>query len=184
MTYLKKFLFLTMASMLVFTMTACSESGDNGKENINNTPNVVTYDTGKFTVEVPEGWKEFPVSDVFGEEEDGIDHDVIQIVKGGENAYDTLTHPYVYINFYDENTTMATPSADFYDEGKALEPITIGSRTWEGFDALTMGYPITVLWTYEGDTSYQVTLYREQGEESISVEDADVKQIIASLTTK
>lgn len=67
-------------------------------------------------------------------------------------------------------------------EAVDLEPVTIGDYTWNGFTGKSIGTPIAVLWTgEEGEDQIQLTICLKNGDK-ISLEDADVQAIIASIT--
>lgn len=77
---------------------------------------------------------------------------------------------------------MMTPMKELYEETADLEPITIGNYTWNGFTGESIGTPIAILWTgEEGAGQIQLTICLENGDK-ISLEDADVQAIIASIT--
>ncbi len=140
-----------------------------------------TYDTGTFQALVPTGWKAFAVPDVFADEDDAMDPDNLRIIKGGETDMDVFSKPYIQLSFYGEDTSLWTPSKDFYDEGEDLEPITVGGMEWKGFKAKSLGDAIIILWT-EGETiQYQASIFPEASKGTISLEDADVLAILASV---
>ncbi len=141
-----------------------------------------TFDGGNISALVPDGWMGFHGTDYFDEHEEGYDPNVIQIVKGAKSEWDLLTKPYIMIGYYDADNAMMTPTKDIYDESVDLEPVTIGNYTWNGFTGKSIGTPIAVLWTgEEGEDQIQLTICLENGDK-ISLEDADVQAIIASVT--
>ena len=76
---------------------------------------------------------------------------------------------------------MMEPMKELYEDAADLEPVTIGDYTWNGFTGTSLDTPIAVLWTGEqGSGQILVTLCLENGDK-ISLEDADVQAIIASI---
>ena len=141
-----------------------------------------TFDGGNISALVPDGWMGFHGTDYFDEYEEGYDPNVIQIAKGAKSEWDLLTKPYIMIGYYGPDNPMMTPMKELYEETADLEPITIGNYTWNRFTGESIGTPIAILWTgEEGAGQIQLTICLENGDK-ISLEDADVQAIIASIT--
>jgi len=139
------------------------------------------FDAGNVSVVVPSGWKAFAVADVFAEEDDATDPNAIQIGKGAESEWDLFTKPYIQINYYGPETTMMEPDKEWYDGATDLEPIKAGDYTWKGFSGSSFDMPIVMLWTSDGDHQFQASMWVEMENGKISVEDADVQAILASV---
>lgn len=144
------------------------------------------YDTGSFSVAVPSGWKALGVEDMWTEEEGDMDPTQVQVYKGADDYWDMFSTPGVTIAYYDaDNTLTADLLPEMYDDVTDLEPLELGGRTWQGFSAKSFDSPITILWTGEADSDqFQVSIWTEMSEGSISLDDADVQAIIASITVK
>lgn len=185
MNIVKRYSILILCFIMMILAASCSSTKDSDNIKENDADDVKEesriYDTGSFTVSIPNGWKEFTVNDIWAEDTGTVDPDILQIIKGGETAIDSFDHPYIYINYYGPETEMITPDMNFYENGKELEPVSFGDYTWEGFTATTLDYPITVLWRNDGDIGYQVTVYTDQEKGNISLEDSDVIEIISSI---
>jgi len=138
------------------------------------------YDAGNVTVLVPAGWKAFPQSDVFAEEEGAMNPDVIRVCKGGETDWDLFTKPSIQINYWGPSVTGLPTDKDWYEDAKDLEPITTGDHHWTGFQGASMGSKLIVLFEDLGNIQYQATIWYETDDGSISLEDADVQAILAS----
>ncbi len=167
-----------------------TDEGKNNTENVtdegkNNTSNETakgeTYDAGNVSVLVPDGWKAFPVTDVFEEYDGEYDPTAVQVCKGGEEEWDIFTKPYMQINYYPDNSMYV--SSDWYDNVVELEPMQIGGYTWNGFTGTSLDYPMAVLYT-DGDVQIQVSITLENTDGKISLDDADVQAIIASIQVK
>lgn len=179
---MKKIIAILLALVLCFSLAACGGDGD--KTSGDTTPDEVkgeTYDAGNVSALVPQGWKAFPVSDLFEEYDGDNDPTAVQICKGGESEWDIFTKPYLQINYYPDNSLYV--SKDFYDDAADLEPMQLGGRTWNGFTATSMDYPMAILWT-EGDVQIQVTVNLGTTDGTITINDADVQAIIASIQVK
>lgn len=138
------------------------------------------YNAGNFSALVPEGWKAFPVEDIFADEEGAISPNSLSVCKGGETDWDLFSKPYLDIDYYGENSKLTPPAKDWYDDAEDIASFTAGNFTWEGFSATSYEMPMIILWGINGDVEYQVTIWFNGG--SISQTDADVQAILASLT--
>lgn len=197
---MKKLIALLLALTMVVCFAACGgeEGGtnapDNGGSNVSdnnetNKPAEVsgeTYDAGNVSVLVPDGWKAFPVSDMWSDEENATDPDQVNVVKGGESEFDLLTKPYIQVVHYGPESTMMTPSKDFYADAADVASITTGSLTWQGFSAVgLLDSSMIILWTGEAEGhQYQVTVFDKTDDGQIALTDADVQAILGSLTGK
>ena len=180
---MKKMLMLFMTLLMcALVFAGCSSDGsDNGGGDPAEIKGEV-YDAGNVSALVPEGWMAFPVSDMWSDDTDATDPDQLQICKDAESEWDLLTKPMVDIVYYDASTSMMTPSAEWYDETEELEPMEIGGKTWNGFIGKSYDLPLAILWTGESDgDQFQVTIWLETAEGSVSIDDADVQAIIGSI---
>jgi predicted small lipoprotein YifL len=138
------------------------------------------FDAGEVSALVPAGWKAFAVSNIFSEEENATDPTAMQICKDAKEEWDLFSKPYLQINYYGADTSMEIYK-DWYDDTEDLEPIKLDNYTWNGFTGKSMDYPVAVLWAEDGDDQFQVTIMLEMDDGKISVDDADVKAILASI---
>ena len=143
-----------------------------------------TFDGGNVTALVPKGWMGFHGADFFQDYEEGYDPNVIQIAKGAKSEFDLFSKPYIQINYYGAETSMAEPYSGLYEDATELEPVAIGSYTWNGFTATSGGVPMAMLWTEDGEEQFQLTIWLENGNEKLSLDDAEVQAIIASIAAK
>lgn len=175
---MKKLLLLMLVAVLsVAMLTGCSSGGTASTDPAEITGE--TFDAGNVSALVPNGWTAYPVTDLFDEYEGDYDPTAVQIVKGAESEFDVFSKPYIQINYYGEETQMIS-SKDFYDDAKDIEPMQIGNYSWNGFTTDNSGYPTAILWT-EGDVLIQLMIILENNDK-ISLDDADVQAIIASIT--
>lgn len=143
-----------------------------------------TFDAGNFSAAVPQGWKAFASQDLFSEEENAVNPNQLSICKGGETEFDLFSKPYIQFDYYGPDREMMRPSKDLYQESADLEPITAGDYTWEGFTAVSGGNKLAILFTEvgEGEHQYQATLWYEVNGTAFALTDADVLEILASVT--
>ena len=139
------------------------------------------YDAGHVMVLVPEGWKAFPETDVFAEEDGAMNPDVLNVSKGGQSDMDLFTKPYVRINYFGPSIQMGKPDASWYEDVKEVEPFTAGEHEWFGFTCDSLGTDLAILWCEEGNIQYQASIFLGSGDDTISHEDADVQAIWASV---
>ena len=204
---MKKWLCLLLAVCMLLSMAACSKGGEiqedpalqagnsgggsNEPANPDHTEPDPTpdpgptqsgnvYDTGCFSVQVPEGWKEFPQTDIFSDS-DEIDPTQLVIIKGGTSDFDMFTKPYIMIKYGGPSTELYPPDADWYDETEDLGTITTGEHTWTGFSGLSFSSKLMILFEDLGDVQLQATLYYETDEDSFTLEDADVQAVLSSI---
>lgn len=124
-----------------------------------------------FRVTIPAGWKAFKVNDR-----------VLQICKDGKKDSDILSKPYMQLNFSGD-AYMLPPSKDGYYDVTDIAPLALGAYTWKGFACESMGFRVAMLWTGEGKRQFQVSANLETPLGKIDMTDADVLEILASVST-
>ena len=178
---MKKLFALLLALIMLLCLAACGAGGEKAPAD----PSQVTgetYNAGKVSVLVPNGWTAFPVSDMWSEDPNATDPDKVNIIKGGESELDMLSRPYMMVIHYEPNSFMI-PSSDFYDNASNLDPITAGGLTWEGFSAESLGSQIINIWTTSADGhQFQVNIFPKASKGEIALTDADVLAILSSVT--
>ncbi len=200
----RKILAFLLAVVMLVGMTACAKGGgkagggasdggasqgavsgeNSGKEN--GAPAEIkgeTYETSLISALCPEGWMAFHKADFFEEypDEPGDPHG-LRIHKGAKEELDQLSTPGIQVDYYPEDTEMYD-SKEFYEDAKELEPFTTGDYTWEGFSATSAGMKLMVL-TVREPYQLEVTIFPELGDQTISLDDADVQAILSSITVK
>ena len=152
-----------------------SESSEDSDEN---------HSTRIFSVFVPKGWE---ISPFYASGK--VDPNVLGVHKGAANDYSGGLIPGMQIS-YRKGTGERLPIKSFYNEVEDMEPMVIGSYTWQGFTSYqkytdTVLMPLTIIWTTVGDDAIQVGLFAPRGERGsvsqVSLDDADVIAIIASI---
>ena len=178
---MKKIIAILIALLMSISLLAgCGGggSGDSGAASNEVTVKGSVFDAGNVKALVPEGWKAFEVPDAFG---DGMDPDIMHIIKGGSKDTDMLSHAYIRLEYFGPDRWMMEPDKDWYEDCTDMQPFTVNGYSWNGFSGKTMGTPITVLWTEDGDIGYQLNLMTDADKSSFKLEDADVQAILMTL---
>ena len=98
----------------------------------------------------------------------------------GKEQMDMFSKPYMQINYYGADTTMMTPGKKWYDDTADLEPMNLGNS--HGMvSPVSAWVSIAILWTEDGDAQFQISIWLEMEDGKISLDDADVQAIIASI---
>lgn len=190
---MRKLLVLLMAFAMVTAMLAGCEGnvkpGETAKPDSSqtNTADAIDpkvpgeiYDTGEFRALVPEGWKAFPITDVFSDE-NAADATCFNIIKGGTSDLDLFSKPYVRLDYYGPDTMMMKPSSEYYENVQEIAPLQLGSHIWNGFVGEDAYGKSAILWLEEGDIQYQAIIWLEVDNTVISLDDEDVQAILASV---
>ena len=178
---MKKMIAMFMALLMSMSLLAgCGGGGGNSNDSSSNEVSVkgTVFDAGNVKALVPEGWKAFEVPDAFG---DGMDPDIMHIIKGGSKDTDMLSHAYIRLEYFGPDRWMMEPDKDWYDDCADMQPFTVDFYSWNGFSGKTMGTPITVLWTEDGDIGYQLNLMTDADKSSFKLEDPEVQAILKTL---
>lgn len=177
--FMKKLTAIFMTMLMTMTLLAgCGGGGGGDTASKEVTVKGTVFDAGNVKALVPEGWKAFEVPDAFG---DGMDPDIMHIIKGGSKDTDMLTNAYIRLVYYGPDQWMMTPDKDWYEDCVDLQPFEAGGYTWNGFSGKSMDVPLTVLWTEEGNIGYQLNLLTDADKSSFKLEDADVQAILMTL---
>lgn len=176
---MKKLFAILLTLLLLASLMAC------GKDKAPATPEEVkgtVYDTGVFTVLVPDGWLAVPGPDIFDDYEGDEDPYQLSIYKGAESEWDAFSTPGVTIIFHEPDEEISDQSW-FYDNVETLAPITTGDYTWDAFTGESIGDPIAVLTTHSPSV-VQVNFTLEVNKKAITLEDAEVIAILQSIAAK
>ena len=106
----------------------------------------------------------------------------VHIFKDAKIETDIFTHAGITICFFGRNDSYISPKS-FYDNIDDMEPFTLGRYIWEGYTCTSFGYPYTMLETKHDGCIFQVMVLMKIGEHEISLEDADVQNILKSIQT-
>ena len=105
----------------------------------------------------------------------------VHIYKGISLQTDIFTHAGITVCFFGKEDYYLSPR-HFYENIVDMEPIPLGPYTWNGYTCTSLGYPYIMLDTEKDGYIFQVMILMKNGEHEISLEDADVRHIIESLT--
>ena len=134
------------------------------------------YKNGVISICVPSGWKLFRGIDSGGKETS----EKVHIYKNIELNTDVFRKVGITICYYGE-VKIYLQARDFYDNVKDIEPFEMGRYMWCGYTCTSMGYPYTMLEAKDDGCVFQVMILMKNGEHEISLDDADVKNILESL---
>lgn len=136
------------------------------------------FDSGHFRVVVPSGWIAFLGID----SECRITEKKVHICKDAKSETDLFTHASVTICFYGRDDCYISPKF-IYDNVVDLEEFTLGAYMWNGYTCTSLGYPYTMLEATHDGCVFHVMILMKNGEYEISLNDADVRSIIESIST-
>ena len=135
------------------------------------------FDSEYFRIIVPVGWMAF-----FGiDSECRTTQKKVHICKDAKLETDIFTHVSITICFFDRQDYYLSPKF-IYDNVADMEAFTLGAYTWNGYTSTSLGYPYTMLEAKQDGCVFQVMILMKNGEQEISLDDADVKIILESLT--
>ncbi len=169
---------LILIAAMVFIFAACA-----AKSPAWSTPADVTgttFEAGKFTVLVPDGWSGVAVSDTFNDYDTAYNPYQAYIAKGKNINSETgvYSKPYILVEFTPADETFYELSSMFYDNVEE-KSITVNGQEWIGFSGHFISDCI-ILWTEYADGSHaEVTIYHEG--DKITVDDVDVQAILMSI---
>ena len=178
---MKKLVALMLAVVMIGSVAGCGGSAAPATvEEVKGT----AYDTGMFSMLVPDGWFGIATSDLFDEYDGDYDPTQYSAYKDAKKELDAFSKPGVVVKYYPPSTTKWSPK-DWYDDSKDIDPVTIGGRTWTRFTCTSLDYPLCVWETGEaGEDQFQVTVYLDNGDSKVKLteDDVEVQAIVASLT--
>lgn len=135
------------------------------------------FDSGYFRIIVPAGWMAF-----FGiDSECRTTQKKVHICKDAKLETDIFTHSCITICFFDRQDYYISPKF-IYDNVEDMEAFTLGAYTWSGYTCTGLGYPYTMLEAKHDGCVFQVMILMKNGEHEISLNDADVRSIIESIS--
>ena len=143
-----------------------------------------TYETEVLSVLVPEGWKAFPYYQAGSQE---VIPGTVGIRKGATDINDQMRTPGLLIAIT-KRTNLITISKSSFADGEDVEPFQMGKYTWTGikgtFSLGSTVTPMIMVQTLNEGYNYRVDFILEGSGKKISMDDADVKAIIQSITVK
>ena len=134
------------------------------------------FDSGRFCVAVPDGWKAFYGTDSGGKETQKKVH----VYKDASEMADIFTHVGVTVCFFGkEDYYLSTKS--FYDNVTDIQPFALDCCIWSGYTCTSLGYPYTMLEGKQDGCVFQVMVLTKNGEHEIALDDEDVQSIVQSI---
>ncbi|MBE5938833.1 MAG: hypothetical protein E7266_00410 [Lachnospiraceae bacterium] len=134
------------------------------------------FNNGILQVYVPSGWMLF-----YGIDSDGnASPQKIHIYKDAQTELDIFSKAGITIRFYGKDEIFFSVRA-LYDNVCDLKPFKCGKHLWNGYTCTSFGYPYTMLVAKAGKVTFQVMILTENGDHKISLDDEDVRAILASI---
>jgi len=164
-------------AIIVLMFVGCGGSGGGSKASGEK------YSTGAFSVQVPKGWEVTPFY-----RNGQVSPNTLSVHKGTKEEYKLMSVPFLQIQFSTESGFSGEKNAKLsFQELKEMQPIALGKHTWNGVTGISVrsggnNLPVIYIWTEVNGANIAITVWREMGDKKISLEDADVKALIASIT--
>jgi len=134
---------------------------------------------GTLTVNVPSGWADMP----FGSTLSDGDPYGLRVYWDTGDSLDYIFSPTVVISvIYESQVFEAQTSKSEYTGVTDLQPVTLGGYTWNGFTGTTNDYLKTIIWANDGSDVIKIEFDMNNSKGTLSLDDADVKAIISSIT--
>ena len=174
-----------MSLMFIGLVAGCG--GASGSGSSSSKISGETYSTDAMSVLVPTGWKAFPFYK--NGNVDDVNPNEIGIHKGAKEAYD-MSHTPGMTLYFRPNQSTTSFGKTYYEDVADMEPFTTGDLRWEGFTGkMQIGYgdkrsAVAAIWTSVGNDMFQAFIWLEMDDSKITLNDADVKTILASIVKK
>lgn len=177
----KRFIWI-LAAALLLCLTACGKTegtestpatGETNADPIQSVP----FSTGEFTVQVPEGWF---VAEVYNILEEPISSR-LRLAKGEGDEMEYGSFPHLEITFFSPEFYLEHEDPEAYEDVEMIDACTFGDKTFSGFSGKSNGQKMVHLWCNAETTQFTVTVWINGELDSVSIQDADVQAIIASL---
>ncbi|MBO4835005.1 MAG: hypothetical protein J5483_02740 [Lachnospiraceae bacterium] len=197
---MKKRVAILLGLICAMVIGLCACGGNGGGNSGSGGGKSTSVDVGEFTVKAPSSWFVYEQTDMFGEKDAEGNYpkrtDAIGFIVGGKEALDAFSKPTVYVYYYD-NVSAAdeaeTSKAWSFGEVTDKDPVTIDGKECIMFEEKqeslldeTKFYIYQYVFVPATESScFQVTIPVDMaGEGGITVDDADVQAVIASLAAK
>ena len=137
-------------------------------------------DPGNITILCPQGWTNFFIPDYIS----GSDKNPngLELYKGNEAEGYQYLMPGLEIQYYEFNPD--TPSDKFAGKSEVWGPVQIGGRTWQGYIGTDRNEASIWAQAKEKDSQIRVQIMFEAEGVEISLNDAEVQAILASIKIK
>ena len=142
-----------------------------------------TVDAGEVSALCPYGWTSIGYPDTEAEDSETLLTTGLRFVKDGTVQKDILTNVYIDIRYYQSQEEIPVIDADkWYDNVADIGTMTLGTNTWEGYSASSMGKNFVYLQTKGDGPYFTVYLYTQDSTDSaVSVNSSEVQAILKSV---
>lgn len=138
--------------------------------------NINQHDSGTVCVAVPEGWSVFAGTDSEGKET----QKKLFVYKNAKDQFELFSRAGITVCYFPKADHYFSPKF-FYDNVEDMEPFLLGHYLWQGYTCTSLGYPYVMLEGKKDGEVMQVMILLQNGDEKISLSDADVQTIIESI---
>lgn len=167
---MKKISVIILAALTAFALCACAESTAKTAEG-------TVYDTGKFSVTIPEGMFAKPKNKTVDNEETA---DPLQLHIAATDDENYFEEPYVIVCCHDSSDPPEDASG-FYENVEEISPFTVDGTEWTGFAGESSGYPITCITGSRDGIYFSVILMAPNESNKMTVKDEKVRDILGSI---
>jgi len=178
---LHKSFFISLLCATALVLLSCGGGGSgSGSAKVSGTP----YSTGTFNIQVPKGWE---VSPFYRSGE--IVPNTLGVHKGTALEYRSMSVPCMQIQFHPKGGhNLETNAKAAYQEVKEMKAVQLGKYKWSGYtgmgtsNGIRYDLPVVYMGTEVDGAQISVAIWLEMGDKKISLDDADVKSLISSIT--
>lgn len=187
---MKKRLIAIIAMVCVAACVLGACGGGNGGNGGGGGAKTEAFDVGAFTVEVPSTWKALPQEDIWADADaDGnkpIDPAQILLVKDpkAKDAWDAMGKPNIRIYYYESGDNY-WDMRDIYDNVEELT-VELNGVACDAYQGDSIGYTYQFILYDTSDAFYEIQVFvADDGKATgITWDDAEVKAMLESITTK
>lgn len=145
------------------------------------------YETGEFSVWVPDDWTALPVTDPFSDPPGAVKTDCLHIVKGGTTEQDLHSKLYIRLEYYVPGEAVPEYQTETCRNMEEIEPLQLGAYTWYGFTVQELQGRVVLgtaasLRTDTAQGSFLAACWLEREGENITLNDPQLQAILASVT--
>ena len=164
---MKKILSVLIIVLLLAGVCSAGADGD-----------ITMFAPGRLSVPVPSGWGAFLA--------DAADDTSVTLVKGGSSMMDLIFNPAISV-MYTPLGTLVLDSRDIQESSEDIEPFSLGGYDWTGYSYSSYGLSGIRINTEGNFGTITVSISPRGmagGDETISLEDADVQAILSGITVQ
>ncbi len=180
---MKKIAALMLCSIMTLSLAACGggggTGGNGGGGNSGAQVSGEIIDTGVFSALLPDGWYNYPVTDMWSEN-DELDPDALRFCKNMQSEEELFYTAYLQINRYDADAYILD-MRDMYDDVMDVD-FTIDGVQWTGFTGMYGDYENFIIQASKDGVIFYVSGVMNGEKSSFTLDDPEVQAILGSCT--